>query len=550
MLMHNHPVRFGAPRDMAAAAHPLVPLILQRSDDDFVEATLDDLRTPGGRQALNALRAHATTRQGVLKLFQPVQRQFHLVLLEAWCDLPGLPPIAPAKVAAAGLLLRRVGTGGRPEGWMKSKGRVRGWLPLARVGGETADPAAAHRLALGMTGVAAIDRQIGTQASQQPDKLLNEDLIPLYPAPPDVCADAGKTLYWGMVPTVSAEFGEAEPVLSNDASFGPTTAFFTGHLADPLRGLGLNFPFPGQALRGWWFGALESVGQAPPSGVSPNDAQFKALKDNASADNVALRGLVLLLRQLAVEFDAFGTSLEAQAVQRVLHEVQLPLVRRNGQTQQPVVRADDFLAKASKLLLSGEPVSGSVEMPERWPALGGDLAKRLAAALHATLQPRFKAVQGRAGRFDEPGAQYQLRAFLRLKPEGACLERIVWADPSAPFVIAPWYEGAGAPPVQVALPDPSDRELLKSLKPNVAFVVPPSIQNLLRGPAKDLMEGKSDTGNLGLTWICSFSIPVITICAFIVLNIFLSLFNIVFGWMFFLKICLPLPKFGNKPPPH
>jgi hypothetical protein len=26
------------------------------------------------------------------------------------------------------------------------------------------------------------------------------------------------------------------------------------------------------------------------------------------------------------------------------------------------------------------------------------------------------------------------------------------------------------------------------------------------------------------------------------------LFNIVFGWMFFLKICLPLPKFGNKPP--
>ena len=28
----------------------------------------------------------------------------------------------------------------------------------------------------------------------------------------------------------------------------------------------------------------------------------------------------------------------------------------------------------------------------------------------------------------------------------------------------------------------------------------------------------------------------ITICAFIVLNIFLTLFNIVFGWMFFLKI--------------
>jgi hypothetical protein len=63
------------------------------------------------------------------------------------------------------------------------------------------------------------------------------------------------------------------------------------------------------------------------------------------------------------------------------------------------------------------------------------------------------------------------------------------------------------------------------------------------------MEGKGDMGNgLGITWVCAFSIPIITICAFIVLNIFLTLFNIVFGWMFFLKICLPLPKFGSKPP--
>jgi hypothetical protein len=223
-------------------------------------------------------------------------------------------------------------------------------------------------------------------------------------------------------------------------------------------------------------------------------------------------------------------------------------VLRQGETTPRRVRADEFLARANTVLLDKGSVSGVLEMPATWPALGDTAKRQLAVALHKSLAPRFKAIKGKSGRFDEPAARYVLRAFVRLKPEGGCPGRIVWSDASQPFVIAPWYEGAGAPPVQIPLPDPSDRNLLRSLKPNVAFVVPPSIQGLLAGSAKDLMEGKGDTGKLGITWICSFSIPVITICAFIVLNIFLSLFNIVFGWMFFLKICLPLPKFGNKPP--
>jgi hypothetical protein len=96
--------------------------------------------------------------------------------------------------------------------------------------------------------------------------------------------------------------------------------------------------------------------------------------------------------------------------------------------------------------------------------------------------------------------------------------------------------------VQVALPDPTDRGFLRSLKPNVAFAVPPSLQNLLGGNPKDLMEGKGDTKGLSLGWICGFNIPLITICAFIVLCIFFSLFNLIFWWLPFLKICIPFPK--------
>jgi hypothetical protein len=97
--------------------------------------------------------------------------------------------------------------------------------------------------------------------------------------------------------------------------------------------------------------------------------------------------------------------------------------------------------------------------------------------------------------------------------------------------------------VQISLPDVTDRNLLRSLKPNVAFELPPALQNLLLGNPKDLLEGKpTGGGSFEVGWICSFSLPIITICAFICLNIFLSLFDLIFKWMFFIKICIPFPK--------
>ena len=163
--------------------------------------------------------------------------------------------------------------------------------------------------------------------------------------------------------------------------------------------------------------------------------------------------------------------------------------------------------------------------------------------LSRAVTKRFADIKQKPGRFDEPGARYVIRAFVRLRPEGACPARTEWSAYSEPFVIAPWYEGGGAPPVQIALPDVTDRNLLRSLKPNVAFELPPALQNLLLGNPKDLLEGKpSGGGSFTVGWICSFSLPIITICAFICLNIFLSLFDLIFRWMFFIKICIPFPK--------
>jgi hypothetical protein len=64
---------------------------------------------------------------------------------------------------------------------------------------------------------------------------------------------------------------------------------------------------------------------------------------------------------------------------------------------------------------------------------------------------------------------------------------------------------------------------------------------------KRVMEGELASGesfDIGL--LCSFSIPIITICALIVLMIFVGLLNIVFWWMPFLRICLPIALPGKR----
>jgi hypothetical protein len=58
----------------------------------------------------------------------------------------------------------------------------------------------------------------------------------------------------------------------------------------------------------------------------------------------------------------------------------------------------------------------------------------------------------------------------------------------------------------------------------------------------DLTDGKEPGTKLGFGMICGFSIPIITICAFIVLQIFLVLFQLLFWWLPFIRICIPFPK--------
>src|SRR5690606_20559852 len=144
-----------------------------------------------------------------------------------------------------------------------------------------------------------------------------------------------------------------------------------------------------------------------------------------------------------------------------------------------------------------------------------------------------------APRFGQRDAQYVVRAFMRVRRDDGCAPELVWSQPSAPFTIAPWFAGSPVPRPIIELPNPL-RDGLDSIKPNVAFAVPSMISDLLgQNDPADLLAGKGkQPKGSGITWICSFSIPIITLCAFILLSLLISLLNFFFWWLPFVKICL------------
>ena len=102
-------------------------------------------------------------------------------------------------------------------------------------------------------------------------------------------------------------------------------------------------------------------------------------------------------------------------------------------------------------------------------------------------------------------------------------------DPDAPTRI-----------VRLELPKLSD---LRKFKRGVGFQMDPELRRVMDGVNEDMLkgEGLNSAPGWSLGMVCTFSLQIIFLVAFIVMFIFLILLNIVFWWLAFLKICLPIP---------
>jgi hypothetical protein len=160
---------------------------------------------------------------------------------------------------------------------------------------------------------------------------------------------------------------------------------------------------------------------------------------------------------------------------------------------------------------------------------------------------------------------FTIRCILE-RPNCAALTPPLVSEPTVAFQLAAYFDSdAPARPIRIGLPIDTTPAGLRKFDKNTAFVMSDTlcgqvskmsgmsfgdlIMSVLPFPFhKDLDSGGGKPCGDGISagMICSFSIPIITIVALILLIIFVKLLDIVFFWMPFFQICLPLPKFSAK----
>jgi hypothetical protein len=292
------------------------------------------------------------------------------------------------------------------------------------------------------------------------------------------------------------------------------------------------------------------AGGAPDSGLnSPERALMTALSSMSYADPA---GGILSLADALGRILAFESPLETV-------------------TSRYSLDAPDPLWPSMRFALVDPDPDPAAQVVRGAPTMGGlnNLVNgALPADKPAGLPPLPLAAQVPLDRSD-PG-WFVIRCVYE-RPDCGPLDPPVISEPTEIFQMAGFFDSdAPARPIRIGLPLDTSLAGLRKFDKNTAFMISDmlcgqmtAMCNLSLGDLvlsvlpwpfhKDLdasgMNPKPCTdpsGGASAGMMCSFSIPIITICALILLIIMVKLFDMVFSWMAFFKFCFSLPKFKAK----
>lgn len=168
---------------------------------------------------------------------------------------------------------------------------------------------------------------------------------------------------------------------------------------------------------------------------------------------------------------------------------------------------------------------------------------------------------------DSREAWFVVRCVYQRPHCGPLVAPLVSAATQA-FQMAPFFDpDAPARPVRIPMPVDISPAGLRKYQKNTGFVISDMLCGKIKGIRKmsfadlvlsvlpwpfhkDLPEPGSGTckdgdGN-GFGMICSLSIPIVTLCALILMMIMVALFDLFFRWIPYLFICLPIPGLKGK----
>jgi hypothetical protein len=490
------------------------PAILRFAGDDFMDqlqALLAD--RPGRLEEL--LVQNETWRQpqagpapqtgggGAVRLYQPAHGRFYLVAASLVCGRYGLPDktVDAARDETVSFVLRRLDAPGNEYAWVPDGAGAGTWRPVTAV-----------ELAPG------------------------EERLPLvamwHPEPPG----RRRRLLVGLVPAAARERYQGEAPPPADVSGDPMAL-----LADPRVA----------ELASTVVDALEDLRQAiasPPTNPTGFAEQIRAsfffvLLDLAGFLQIHLPDLwkasgglpgpqAILLGALRHAVLRPNTSWYAGLQAAAQSGLQLPLPPAAVEALPPVdgMTTGDVDAAVTEVL--GAPTS---------PPSSAFLAM-VADALPAADDPGEDPAEPDPGRAD---ARYVVRCVYE-RPHCLDAERVRLSTRSRRFRLVPFFDpDAPARPIRIPAPVDTSIEGLRKFPKNVSVLISNQLrQQMQRVDGIKLQQ--LDDGEVGqelpldLGMICQLSIPIITICALILLMIIVSLLNIVFWWLPFFKICRPL----------
>ncbi len=500
----------------------------------------------------------------VLRL--PMHRSFYVVSCEVVCEQLGQPALAPPKISSAGFVIRRLANGGE-QSWMVEEDEELGWEDTPT---GLRDPDVHRRLC--RDGTLHPRENVATYTG--------EKTHPLHPETAYDEKGKRRTVLFGYLPLGGNYTVRRDNKVPFDSeSLAEFSAASKEHLPWPY---GYRKP-----LNKSW----RSRYARPVENGIPSDEFFELIKllcnryhlgDTEISEN---EGLQELCESIYFYDENLSSSISPESfndyskdsfsgakkyslwswLQKHFSKTDNPLTNWIVEQEQEQQKSADFVKNLAKLQDFGieipNPSSSDFEyqkLPNRNGTgnlryslyiTSGDARDLRSLLEQRVLDQALSTVKEIPMPKFNQGAQdiYQIVPFIRTKDDDG-KERIFWCEEnvrSEIFRVAAPFDPMASRPSVIQMPSLSD--LKKGMAKGVSMITPPDTfdlinsLNLKKGASEDVLPEGEGSG-IGIQWICSFSLPAITLVAMIILMIMISLLNIVFSWMAWIKICLPFPK--------
>jgi hypothetical protein len=217
--------------------------------------------------------------------------------------------------------------------------------------------------------------------------------------------------------------------------------------------------------------------------------------------------------------------------------------------------------------LTADDLADLVDPPEGVQTLDDAVAEALAEHAAPTDTPPLPLAATLASSDAREQAWFVIRCVFE-RPNCVPLTTALLSEATRPFQMAAFFDPeAPARPLRIDLPIDITPAGLRKFDKNTAFMISDAlcgqidrakgmtlgdlVLSVLPWPLhKDLdVPDKGpcvDDNNTTFGLICSISIPIITICALILLIIIVSLLDLIFRWIPFFISCFPIPRFSAK----